>query len=87
MPVECATPNTTKAPLRFLDSRCDYQVGDGTTAGWNGFLNATIDGNLITLDYRDLNNTSLFVESFRGNPDATLEYSYQTPPPVLTSPQ
>jgi hypothetical protein len=87
MPVELGTPDTKKAPVTFVDPRRDYPVGDGTNAGWNGFVNLTISGATLTLDYRDLNNQQLFVESFVGNPNGSVQYSYQTPVPVLKQPE
>jgi len=86
MPVETGKPGGTP-PVAFFDPRGDYPVGDGTTAGWNGFLNMTLDGATITLDYRDLRNTQVFAESFVGSPDGRLQYAYQKPVPVLTPPQ
>lgn len=64
MPVECGTPNPKRAPITFYDARCDYPVGDGTCAGWNGFMNATLDGPTLRMEYRDLNNTLMFAERF-----------------------
>lgn len=83
MPVECGTPDPEKAPITFYDSRCDYPIGDGSNGGWNGFLNLTLDGPTMTLDYRDLENRQLFLETFVGSSDGSLRYSYQTPVPVL----
>jgi predicted phosphodiesterase len=83
MPVEEGTGYTTKAPLMFFDPRYNYPVGDNTSAGYNGFMNLTIDGATLALDYRDLNNTQLFQESFVGNPDGSLQYSFTNPVPIL----
>jgi hypothetical protein len=84
MPVEEGTGyNTGKAPLNFFDPRYDYPVGDNTNAGYNGFMNLTMDGGTLTLDYRDLDNTQLFVETFVGNADGSLQYSFSNPVPIL----
>ena len=58
-------------------------MGDNTTAGYNGFMNLTIDGSTLALDYRDLDNTQLFLETFVGNPDGSLQYSVNSPAPIL----
>jgi hypothetical protein len=86
MPVETGAPNIKMAPLTFYDPRADYPVGDKLKAGWNGFLNLTIDGPTMTLDYRDLKNQQLFVESFVGSPGGAIRYSFEQPVPILVAP-
>lgn len=86
MPVETGDPDLKKAPLAFYDPRSDYPIGDGTHAGWNGFLNLTLHGSILTLDYRDLENRQLFVERFFGHSDGSLQNTYQTPVPMLKQP-
>jgi hypothetical protein len=85
MPVERSTGYfLSKAPLAYFDPRKDYPVGDGSNAGYNGFLNATLHGPTLTLEYRDLHNTLVFSESFTGNPDGILQHSIDTTaPPIL----
>jgi hypothetical protein len=84
MPVEAgAGYDTGKAPLMYFDPRNDYPVGDNTTAGYNGFMSLTIDGATVALDYRDLDNAPLFLETFVGNPDGSLEHSVNSPVPIL----
>jgi hypothetical protein len=84
MPVEKGTGyNAGKAPVMFFDPRYDYPVGDNTNAGYNGFVNLTMDGATLTLDYRDLDNTQLFLETFVGSPDGSLQYSFANPVPIL----
>ena len=39
---------------------------DGTPTGVNGYLMATIDNDTLTLDYRDITDTSLRVEELRA---------------------
>lgn len=89
MPVELEQPGKA-APLLFMDPRgldksTQYPVGDGTYAGWNGFLNLTLDGPKMTISYLDLNNTLLFSESFFGSPDGSIHYSLLSDP-VLKPP-
>lgn len=64
MPVECGTPDPKRAPIAFYDARCDYPAGDGSCVGWNGYLNATVDGAKLELEYRDLNGSLMFRERF-----------------------
>jgi hypothetical protein len=87
MPVECATPKAHNPPVTFYDCRCDHPIGDGQCAGWNGFVNLTLNGYTLTLDYRDFTDHQLFVESFVGDSDGGLQYSFQTDPaPILVPP-
>ena len=76
MPVETTKPHPGdahhRAPLLFHDPRTDYSIGDGDTAGWNGFVNLTLHGPTLHLDYRDLTGQSLYRESFTAGPNATL---------------
>jgi hypothetical protein len=94
MPVELETPGKDH-PLLFLDPRGQepggngpdrrYQVGDGTFSGWNGCLNLTLNGVMMTLVYVDLNGQTLLTESFQGNPDGSLVYRLLSNP-VLQPP-
>jgi len=86
MPVETGPPTIGRAPLAFYDPRADYPLGDNMTAGWNGFLNLTLDGPTMTLDYRDLKNRQLFVESFVGNPGGSIQHSFRERVPILKGP-
>ena len=90
MPVELETRGK-KHPLLYLDPRGlpqgkQYPVGDGTYAGWNGFLNLTLDGPRMTIVYLDLNNQELFSELFIGSPDGSLQYSLLSHPVLTPSP-
>lgn len=68
MPVETALPRPSnkrhRAPLVFRDARTDYPIGDGDTAGWNGFVNLTLRGATLMLEYKDLTGRTLFREAF-----------------------
>ncbi len=70
MPVETESSGK-KAPLAFqdprgLDQATQYPIGDGSYAGWNGHVNVTLEGRVMTLTYVDLKGTVLFVEAFTG---------------------
>jgi hypothetical protein len=73
MPVEVTPPEPGRAPLLFHDLRTDYSIGGGDTAGWNGFVNLTLDGPELTLDYRDLTGKRLFHESFNAGAQQALQ--------------
>ena len=71
MPVELEKTGKKK-PLLFQDPRglseaTQYQVGDGTFAGWNGHVNVVLAGAVMTLKYYDLNGRELFSESFTSD--------------------
>jgi hypothetical protein len=81
MPVELEATGKT-SPLLFQDPRGlpnevrgsnQYPVGDGTYAGWNGYLTLTLDESTMTINYFDLRSLLLFSESFNasGNGDFT----------------
>lgn len=72
MPVETAKPRPNRAPLAYYDPRTDYPIGDGDCAGWNGFVNLTLDGPRLSLDYRDLTNRRLFHETFVAGANGAL---------------
>lgn len=73
MPVETTPPKHKEVPLRFHDSRTDYPIGDGDTAGWNGFANLTLTGPQLTIDYRDITNRRLYTETFTATPTGSVE--------------
>ena len=64
MPVETSRPHPGQAPLAFYDSRTDYDIGNNVCVGWNGFVNVTLEGARLQLDYRDITNRRLFHETF-----------------------
>src|SRR5262249_48265049 len=53
MPVELGPPDTKKAPLKWYDTR-SHTLDNGTPVGQNGFVNLTVEGDRLTLDYRDI---------------------------------
>jgi len=85
MPVEMADPDISQAPLALYDTRT-HKLDDGTVVGQNGFVNVAIRGDTLTLDYRDIDNISLFVEVFKPGANGALAYSFDNhgilkPPP------
>jgi hypothetical protein len=67
MPVEIKQPSqSARSALQYYDNR-PYATPDGSTVGFNGFVNLAIAGKTATFDYRDLNNKSLLVERFTAN--------------------
>lgn len=73
MPVEVTKPTHNDVPLRYHDARTDYPIGDGDTAGWNGYANLTISGAHLTIDYRDITNHSLYTETFTATVGGSVE--------------
>lgn len=66
MPIELIQPQSgSKVPLRFWDDRQYTKAGD-TPLGFNGFVNLELAGRIATLDYRDLNDTTVFKERFEA---------------------
>ena len=66
-------PKFKEVPLLFHDSRTDYPIGDGDTAGWNGFANLTLSGARLTIDYRDITNRRLYTETFTATPTGSVQ--------------
>ena len=56
------------APLQYYDKRFDYPLDDKSCAGWNGFLDLSLDGPNMHLRYLDVQNNLLYTESFAGTP-------------------
>ena len=63
MPVELNAVKNTNVPLQYYDARV-YQTYDNTPVGFNGFVNINLEGNIATLDYRDVDNNSVLRETF-----------------------
>ena len=82
MPVDLGTPDRQKAPLRYYDPR-QHPLDDGTQVGTNGFVLATIQGDNLTLEYRDIDNTQLLVETFRAGANGMFSYSVSDPAGIL----
>jgi len=86
MPIELATPDTKRAPLLFYDKRA-HSLGNAanTMVGENGYLLAAIEGETLTLDYRDVADTPLFWETFSPLPNGTLKHNFENKG-ILVSP-
>jgi len=80
MPVETTPPKHKEVPLRFHDTRTDYPIGNGDTAGWNGFANLTLSGPTLTIDYRDITNRRLYTETFTATPSGSVALASPPPP-------
>ena len=86
MPVDLGTPNPKKAPLQLYDRDRSHTLGDGTKVGENGFVNLTITDRVLTLDYRDINNTQLLVETFTTDGTGGLGRTVVSDPGILKPP-
>ena len=85
MPVEAGTPDIKKAPLQLYDPRT-HPLEDGTLVGENGFVNLTIAGAVLTLDYRDLDGTQVLLESFTANGVGDFTRALLKDPGILKAP-
>jgi hypothetical protein len=81
MPVEQKDPNTN-APLQYYDTRT-HPLNDGTLVGQNGFVKLTIQGDTLTLEYRDIDNTQLLVEAFTRTGASSFSYRVVADPGIL----
>jgi len=63
MPVGLDKPQKSNAPLQYFDERV-YSNDGGKPLGFNGFLNLKIEGNVATLDYRDVHDETILKETF-----------------------
>jgi hypothetical protein len=75
MPTDTGAPNN-KTPVRFYDRRT-HKLEDGSVVGENGYVLATIRNDTLTLDYRDIQDTELFAETFTKAANGKLAYSFQ----------
>lgn len=76
MPVELGSPNLKRAPLRYYDTR-SHELDDGTKVGQNGYVLATIEEKVLTLEYRDVADMLLLIETFTPVTGGTLQYTVQ----------
>jgi hypothetical protein len=82
MPVDLGTPDPTKAPLTFYDPRT-HRLSNGVDVGQNGFVSITINGGVLTLDYRDIDNRQLLVERFTAGAGGSFTYDFTDPSGIL----
>jgi hypothetical protein len=85
MPVELGDPDPSKAPITFYDPR-SHVLEDGSKAGQNGFVLATLRQSTLTLDYRDIDNNQLLTETFEPAASGTLRHSVANPAGILKPP-
>ena len=78
MPVEVGTPDPSRAPIMLYDTRT-HKLDDGSLVGQNGFLDVTIQGPTLTLEYRDIDNILLFSEQFSTGSNGVLNHEIQNP--------
>jgi hypothetical protein len=76
MPIELAIPGRAKAPLALYDTR-SHALDDGSEVGQNGYVEATIRGDVLRLEYRDIDNVSLLAETFRPGAAGKLAHEWQ----------
>jgi len=82
MPVDLGTPDPGKAPLQYYDPR-RHALDDGTMAGTNGYVVASIQRETLTLEYRDIDDTQLLVETFTADAAGSFRYGVQDPAGIL----
>jgi len=75
MPVELTPPVHQEVPLLYYDQR-PYKLLDRTQVGVNGFVNLSLSGPVLTLDYRDIDNNSLLVEEFKHVGNGVLSHNF-----------
>jgi Calcineurin-like phosphoesterase len=84
MPVEMGKPkHSAQAPLQFFDERV-YEVDGNEKVGFNGFVNLTIQGNVATLDHRDVHNHSILKETFTVEEGHNLRHTFLYVDPKLS---
>ena len=86
MPVDLGTPDPKKAPLQLYDRDRSHSIGNGSQVGENGFVNLTIAGPDLTLDYRDIRNTQLLVETFTADGTGGISRAVISDPGILKPP-
>jgi hypothetical protein len=84
MPVETGTPAPKRAPIQRYDSRT-HSLDDGSAVGENGFVNLTIEGPVMNLDYRDMSNQQLLLETFTAGAEGAIQHAVVTDPGILTA--
>jgi hypothetical protein len=87
MPVETGDPATKDVPLKFYDPRT-RELPNGATAGYNGYLILSIQGDALSIEYWDIDQNKLLVEQFRAGAKGTFTYqlidsSGLKPPPSV----
>ncbi|HWX56072.1 MAG TPA: metallophosphoesterase [Verrucomicrobiae bacterium] len=83
MPVEVMKPRNASAPLQYFDERV-WSTDKNIKMGMNGFLNLQIEGNVATLDHRDVTNHSIVVERFTAGAKGAISQEYVSVDPQLS---
>jgi len=67
MPVETGDPTENTHYVEYYDGMPERtrKLDDGTVVGLNGYVQMVIQGSVVTLEYLDINKTSLLKESFQ----------------------
>jgi len=86
MPVDLGTPDPKKAPLQLYDRDRSHRIGNEILVGENGFVNLTIAGPDLTLDYRDIRNTQLLAETFTADGTGGIGRAVIVDPGILKPP-
>jgi hypothetical protein len=58
-------------------------LSNGVDVGQNGFVSITINGGVLTLDYRDIDNRQLLVERFTAGAGGSFTYDFTDPSGIL----
>jgi hypothetical protein len=68
MPVDLppANPPHPECPVEFADDRV-YRNDENLQIGYNGFTRLTLQGNLLSAEYVDLEGTVVFSETWRAD--------------------
>lgn len=91
MPVETGDVVADTHQVEYYDAADNpgrtQTLGDGTVAGLNGYVQMAIQDSMLSLEYLDINKTSLLKETFRpggtGNWDGTLVRTVVNDPHIL----
>jgi hypothetical protein len=89
MPVETGDPTESTHQVEYYDGmpQRTRKLVDGTVVGLNGYMQMVIQGSVVTLEYLDINKTSLLKESFEpggtGAWDGTLVRKLVSDPEIL----
>jgi hypothetical protein len=91
MPVETGDPTDATHQVEYYDAADNpgrtQTLDDGTTVGLNGYVQMVIQGAVLSLEYLDVNKTSLLKETFQagstGNWDGRLARTVVSDPHIL----
>ena len=81
MPIDVVEPDLSGPKLIFHDPR-SHPLGDGTSVGENGWVELRLEGESLVLEYRDVDDASLFTEEFKPGAGGKLLHTYQIMKPM-----